>query len=83
MPPDALLPLEYLDAGQTADVAEVHGEPAWVHRLAELGVRPGCRLRVLQAGSPCLLLVGGTRLSLRSDLAAQVLVRLLGLHPVA
>lgn len=70
-----LLPLELLSPGEWADVAEVSGEPGWVGRLAELGVRAGSRLKVLQPGSPCLFQVDGARLSLRSDLAMQILVR--------
>jgi Fe2+ transport system protein FeoA len=70
-----LLPLEMLANGQWADVDSVCGEPAWVGRLAELGVRTGCRLQVLQGGEPCLLQVGGARLSLRGDAAMQILVR--------
>ena len=70
-----LLPLELLHPGEWADVAEVSGEPGWVGRLAELGIRAGCRLRVLQWGSPCLVQVDGSRLSLRSELAMQILVR--------
>jgi Fe2+ transport system protein FeoA len=74
--PDSLLPLELLGSGDWADVAEVSGEPSWVCRMAEMGVRAGCRLQVLQPGSPCLLQVGGCRLCLRSECAAQILVRL-------
>ncbi len=70
-----LLPLELLHPGEWGDVAEVTGEPALVGRMAELGVRSGSRLQVLQTGSPCLLQIGGSRLSLRTDLAAQILVR--------
>ena len=70
---ETLLPLELLRPGEWADVAEVTGEPRWVGRLAELGVRTGSRLRLLQAGWPCLLQIGGSRLSLRAD--AQILVR--------
>lgn len=70
-----LLPLEMLHPGQWADVAEVTGEPGWVNRLGELGLRIGMRLRVLQSGSPCLLQVGDTRLSVRGDWAMQILVR--------
>ncbi len=56
-------------------MADVSGEPNWVSRLAELGVRAGCRIRVLQPGSPCLLQVGPARLSVRGDWALQILVR--------
>lgn len=70
-----LLPLDLLKAGEWADVAEVCGEAAWVGRLAELGVRQGCRLQVLQAGSPCLLQIADCKLCVRADDSAQILVR--------
>lgn len=70
-----LLPVELLDPGAWAEVADVSGEPGWVRRLGELGLRVGCHLQVLQSGSPCLLAVAGCRLSLRADMAMQVLVR--------
>ena len=70
-----LLPLDLLKVGDQADIADVTGEPCWVSRLAELGVRIGCRLRVLQTGSPCLLQVGECRLSLRGECTMQILVR--------
>ncbi|MHB1422574.1 MAG: FeoA family protein [Gemmataceae bacterium] len=72
---DVLLPLEFLRPGEWADVAEVTGEASWVTRLAELGVRAGCRLCLLRAGCPCLLQIGGCRLSLRGEQAARILVR--------
>ena len=72
---DHLLPLEMLQAGEWADVEDVSGEPEWVGRMAELGVRSGCRLQVLQPGSPCLLQVGGCRLCLRGECLMQILVR--------
>ena len=70
-----LLPLEMLAVGESALVAELYGEPAWVGRMAELGIRIGSRLRMLQAGSPCLLEVGSSRFSLRGDCAIRILVR--------
>src|SRR5262249_11524996 len=72
---DVLMPVEFLSSGEWGDVAEVSGEPHWVGRMAELGVRAGSRLQVLQPGSPCLLLVGSARLSLRGEMAMQILVR--------
>lgn len=70
-----ILPLDMLQCGEWADVTEVHGEPAWVGRMAELGLRAGSRLQMLRSGSPCLLQVGESRLSLRGDDAFQVMVR--------
>jgi Fe2+ transport system protein FeoA len=75
METDILLPLDYLQPGEWADVAEVHGEAGWVGRLAELGVRIGSRLQVLRGGYPCLLQVGGSRLSLRAQEVLHILVR--------
>jgi ferrous iron transport protein A len=72
---DTLLPLDCLLSGEWAEVADVNGEPGWVCRLAELGVRVGCRLRMLQGGSPCLVQVGESRLSLRGENSTQILVR--------
>jgi ferrous iron transport protein A len=71
----ALLPLEHLQAGDWADVEHVSGEPGWVGRMAELGVRTGCRIQVLRSGTPCLLIVGGSRLCLRGEYAMRILVR--------
>ena len=75
MVPVTLWPLECLRPGEWADVADVVGDPSWVARLAKLGVRVGARLQMLRDGSPCLLQIGGGRLSLRGDHAMQVLVR--------
>jgi Fe2+ transport system protein FeoA len=71
----SLMPLELLPSGEWADIAEVNGDSHWVNRMAELGVRVGSRVRVLQPGSPCLLQVGQSRFSLRGDWSLQVLVR--------
>ena len=74
MNPEQYLPLECLPQGEWAEVADVSGDPGWVCRLAELGVRVGGRVQMLRGGSPCLVRVGGSRLSLRGD-GAQILVR--------
>ena len=72
---DLPLPLETLRPGEWAEVSDVSGEPAWVARLAELGLRLGARLQVLRGGSPCLFHVAGSRLSLRGGADVHVLVR--------
>ncbi len=75
MHPLPLLPLELVQTGAWAEIEEITGEPVAVSRMAEIGVRAGSRLRVLRQGSPCLLQVGGARLSLRSETHMQILVR--------
>ena len=75
MPPIAELPLEHLRPGEWADVTDVGGDPSWVCRMAELGLRTGCRVQMLQSGAPCLLQVAGCKLCLRGCDWAQILVR--------
>lgn len=70
-----LLPLDMLRAGEVAEVEEIHGQPAWVRRLAEMGLRQGCRVQVVQPGSPCLLQLDGCKLCLRAGECSQILVR--------
>jgi len=70
-----VFPLDMLQAGDWADVTEVNGDPSWVSRLAELGLREGCRLQVLQPGSPCLLQIAQCKLCLRGGECTQILVR--------
>jgi ferrous iron transport protein A len=70
-----LLPLDMMQAGEVGEVAEVCGDPSWVGRLAELGVREGSRLCVVQSGTPCLLQVANGRLCLRGADCSQILVR--------
>jgi ferrous iron transport protein A len=72
---ETLLPLDLLQTGEWADVAEVTGEPSLVGRLAEMGVQAGCRLRMLQGGCPCLFQVGECRLSLRGECCMRIMVR--------
>jgi len=70
-----LLPLDLIDPGEWAEVADICGSPAWVGRMAEMGIRSGCKLQMLQQGQPCLLKVEGCRLSLRGECDCLILVR--------
>jgi Fe2+ transport system protein FeoA len=78
-----LLPLDMLRAGEWAEVEEVSGQPGWVGRLAELGIRQGSRVQVVQPGSPCLLSVAGCKLCLRPGECSQILVRTVDTVPAA
>jgi ferrous iron transport protein A len=70
-----LLPLQSMNEGDWADIAEVRGDSAWISRLAELGIAAGRRLQVLRRGTPCLLQLGSARVSLRPGAASQIFVR--------
>ena len=70
-----LVPIENLNRGEWAEVESVDGDPAWTKRFAELGLRPGVRLQMIQPGCPCLFDMGGNRLCLRIEDEVQVLVR--------
>ncbi len=70
-----LLPLDLVRAGEECEIAEVGGDPSWVGRLAELGLREGTRLCVVQPGTPCLLMVANGKICLRGQECGQILVR--------
>lgn len=73
-----MVPLHCLGSAEWAEVTQVDGDPHWVARLADLGLRAGVQLRMIQPGSPCLFEIGATRLSLRPDADLSVFV-----HPLA
>lgn len=75
MAPDCAFPLDLLRPGEWADITDVGGEESWVCRMAELGLRAGCRVQMLQSGTPCLLQVAGGKLCLRGCDSSQILVR--------
>jgi ferrous iron transport protein A len=75
--PDAfeMLPMDRLQAGETAEIIAVVGSAEQVHRLRELGLREGAEISVIQAGSPCIIRLAGQRLCFRPDELLKVLVR--------
>jgi Fe2+ transport system protein FeoA len=63
--------------GACAKVANVQGQPALKHRLLEMGVTPGCRVRLVRVaplGDPLDFELRGYHLSLRRDEARYVAV---------
>ena len=75
MQTETIVPLDVMSAGTLGHVEEVAGAPDWVGRMAELGIRSGTRIYIVRQGSPCLVDVGGSRLSVRFDAASFILVR--------
>lgn len=71
------LPLVECPRGRDACLHCLLVDHCVVHRLSELGLTPGTRVRVVQdAGGPMLLSVRGSRVALGRDLAARVWVEL-------
>ena len=71
------IPLELLGAGEEGRIVDVDGERATVTRLAEMGLREGVAVRMVKAGSPCIVAVGNHRISFRGEESTVVLVEIL------
>jgi len=71
-----LLPLQLLPSGHRARIDQLLGRADDVHRLQELGMRVGSHVEMLQAGSPCIVKLDGSRLAYRNDEGCSVMVRL-------
>jgi ferrous iron transport protein A len=71
---DSSIPLGQLRPGQSALISAVVGRPDDVHRLEEIGLRGGRRLRMVRPGSRSIIRLGGSTLSIRCDDRLRVLV---------
>jgi len=69
-------PLTMLGPGQEATVVGINAGAGLSRRLATMGLCPGMKVRLLQAGQPgpLLVMVGNTRLCLGRGLAQKVMV---------
>jgi Fe2+ transport system protein FeoA len=55
-------------------VAEIVGQEDQVQRLKELGFCPGVHLKMIRAGSPCIVRLQGQTLCIRGNELLNVLV---------
>ena len=51
-PSDPAMPLAMASIGQEVILAEVHGGRQFLHRLAEMGLTPGTKFRIMNKGMP-------------------------------
>ena len=58
-----------------AAIEEVVGPAQSVHRLEEIGLRPGTKLCMISPGEPCLVGIGSQRFSLRLEAGVTILVQ--------
>ena len=73
MPVD-IVPLDCLQAGESGRIADIEGCADTVTRLAEIGLRNGTLVRMVQPGSPCILALDHQRLSFRPEECTHVFV---------
>ena len=69
-----LLPLSALRAGEFGQIQSVVGTVELVRHLAELGLREGSHLEMVQQGATCILRIDGTKLCVRGDELLRVMV---------
>ncbi len=69
-----LVPLDFLNAGEHARIAQIDGDQTLVTRLHEMGLYEDITICMIQPGQPCIIAVGNHRLSFRGDEAAVILV---------
>jgi Fe2+ transport system protein FeoA len=70
-----VMPLDQLAPGESGTILEIDGQPAHVHRLGEMGLRPGRPVRMVRSGGgTCIVAVGNHRFAFRGADAALILV---------
>jgi Fe2+ transport system protein FeoA len=69
-----VIPLGLLPVGSTATIVEIDGQPDVVGRLHEMGVRPGCDVRMVRSGDACIIAIDNHRFGFRGAEVANVLV---------
>ncbi len=69
-----LMPLSTLLAGEIAQIHSIVGPVELVRHLAELGLRQGSHLEMVQQGATCILRIDGMKLCVRGDELLRVMV---------
>ena len=75
-----MMPLSMASAGETVEVANVRAGWGLQRRLADMGLTPGVRVRVISSGKPgpVVLDVRGSRLALGHGVAGKIMVVIRG-----
>ena len=74
------LPLAMINPSEEVTVAEIRGGRGLVQRLADMGLTPGTKLKVInsQMPGPILIDLRGSRLALGHGVALKVMVEIAG-----
>ena len=68
------IPLSMVRPGSRVRISQIIGGCDDVKRMAELGLRDGTEVEMLQSGSPCILKVGQSKLCFRQSDILNILV---------
>ena len=72
------MPLSMAAPGQEVELVAVHGGRGIRRRLADMGLNPGVRLKVIHSGGgPIIVAVREARLALGRGMAHKIMVKLL------
>ncbi|MBB01970.1 MAG: ferrous iron transport protein A [Rubinisphaera brasiliensis] len=74
MLPMDMMPVEMLQRGQTACICDISGDEKTVHRLAEMGICPGCEITVREPGELLRVCIDGREMMLRCSQTVMILV---------
>ena len=69
-----VVPLEFRSVGERGRIYDLDGDRGLIDRLAEMGIRQGVEIHIVQTGSPCIVAFDNHRLSFRCDESASILV---------
>jgi len=72
------MPLSMVPPGQEVELVAVQGGWGIRRRLAEMGLNPGVRIKVIQSdfrGGPLIIAVRDTRLALGHGMAHKIMVK--------
>jgi DtxR family transcriptional regulator, Mn-dependent transcriptional regulator len=76
---DRVQPLDRMPVGEEGDVVSIAArEPARIVQLANLGLRPGARIRFQQRSPAAVVRVGETTLAIEPEIAAEIYVKRVG-----
>jgi len=69
------IPLSMVRSGTLCRISQVVGGCEDVKRMAELGLRDGAEVELVQGGSPCIVRVGHSKLCFRQSDILNILVK--------
>ena len=70
------LPIQQLKRGQCGQLVRITGFYDSVHRLGEVGLYRGKYVKIVQPGTPCILVSGGQKLAYRDE-ETELIVRVM------